>query len=146
MPTIRNPVARISLWPKRLDARKVVPMPDETKRIQANYGPFAGQQIDLPTEDADAAIADGWASDPFAPVDPKAEPPEFNQERHDAILVAAEKAGRKIRGEAEPGNDKPRKPAGKREKSDADAEDRAMEADKPGSGYETRRSGRPPKK
>lgn len=74
-------------------------MPDETKRIEGLHGPYAGKHIDLPSADADAAISEGWARDPYAAIDPSKPQPEFNAEKYDAMLVNAEKAARKIRGE-----------------------------------------------
>jgi hypothetical protein len=109
----------------------------ETKRVEAIAGPWAGRQIDLPSADADQAIADGWARDPFAPpADPNAEPEEFDQEKHDTMTAAAEKAARKIRGEKEPDE------AG--EKIDKANETRSLEADKPATtaGYQTRSASR----
>lgn len=120
----------------------------ETKRIEALYGPFAGGQIDIPAGDAEQAIADGWARDPYATPDPKAEPKEWTQEGHDAMIKAAEKAARKIRGEAEP---KAAKEAKGKEDANADtqaavgeARERQMEAGKnDNGGYETRQSAKP---
>ena len=77
-------------------------MADETKRIEAIAGPYKGQRLDVPAADANRAIKDGWARDPFEPVDPDAAPPEFDQDKHDKMMVAAEKAARKLRGEEEP--------------------------------------------
>ena len=100
-------------------------MPDETetKRVQATHGEFAGQLLDLPTADAEQAISDGWAVDPFAPADPDAEPEEFDQDKHDKANVAAAKAARKLRGEKEEetatGEAKPAK-RGRPPKSDTD--------------------------
>jgi hypothetical protein len=110
-------------------------MADETKVIEAIAGPYKGQRLTLPTADADQAIDDGWAKDPFEPVDPDAEPPEFDQEANDAMIVAAEKAARKMRGEED--EDAKGKKA-KAAKDDAAAKDKAMEADKPAAGYSTR--------
>lgn len=118
-------------------------MPDETKRVQATHGPYAGSQIDLESSDAEAAIADGWAIDPFATVDPKAEPKEWSQEAHDTATAAAAKAARKLRGEPEPDNpgEKDKKPEAK---PAADSERRDSSETSGGSdtsgGYQTRRS------
>lgn len=109
-------------------------MADETKVIEAIAGPYAGQRLTVPAADADAAIKDGWARDPFAPVDPDAEPPELDQEAHDKMLTAAQKAARKLRGEEEPD-------AGKKAK-----EAKSLEADNPGATYETRSTAPSPKK
>ncbi len=77
-------------------------MADETKRIEAIYGPHAGRFIDVPTADAEAAISDGWARDPYAPVDPDAKPKEIDQAK---ATEAAHKAARKFSGEDEPAAD-----------------------------------------
>lgn len=126
----------------------------EMKRIEALYGPYAGTQIDIPTADADAAIADGWARDPFATPDPNAEPKEWSQEAHDKAMIAAEKAARKFRGEEE--DVKAKKGVDKKKDSDVKTDDdrqdetaqplktTSMQAgDDPAKGYETRRPGRP---
>lgn len=124
----------------------------ELKRIQPTHGPYTGSQIDLPTADAEAAISDGWAIDPFAPVDPNATPKEFSQDDHDKAIAAAEKAARKIRGEVDP-DDNPghkkaeAKPAhathesSRSESSRSEVEDRESEASAgEGGTYQTRRS------
>jgi hypothetical protein len=75
----------------------------ETRRIEAIYGPFRGL-LDVPADVAEQAIKDGWARDPFAPPSAAdAPPPEpRTQEQLDKMIVAAEKAARKLRGEEEP--------------------------------------------
>lgn len=88
----------------------------EEKMIEATAGPYAGQRISIPAGDADQAITDGWARDPFATPDPKAKPKEWDMEK---VGAAAEKAARKLRGE-DIGKDK--KPAAKA----ASAADRSM--------------------
>lgn len=35
------------------------------QRVEGLIGPYIGQLIDIPVEDARVAIADGWARDPF---------------------------------------------------------------------------------
>ena len=127
--------------------------PQETKRIEALFGPLAGSIMDIPTADADAAISDGWARDPFAT--PSAEDEqkqkEWSAETHEKVIEAAEKAARKIRGEEDDlkarkgsGN---KKAADKSEDTNADTQaavGKAREAQveaKPGDddqGYETR--------
>lgn len=89
-------------------------MPDETKMIEATAGPYAGQRLTVSKADADEAIADGWARDPFAPPSDKPAK-ELTGEEHQAMIAKAEKSARKIRGE-----------------------DKAMEAHGPGHGYQTR--------
>lgn len=126
----------------------------ETKRIEALYGPYAGSQIDIPTADADQAIADGWARDPFAPpAEPSDEPVEYDREAHEKAIEAAEKAARKFRGEDTEDDMKARKPkkADSKVKEDTNADTQAavgkvrgeqMEADS-GKGYETRQTRKP---
>lgn len=100
-------------------------MADETKRVEALYGPYAGTQLDLPAADAEAAIAAGWARDPFVPPPDEA---EWTQEAHEKIIEAAEKAARKLRGEDEEETDVKAKKA-TADKTD-DAKAKKTEADK----------------
>jgi hypothetical protein len=71
------------------------------KRIDAIAGPHAGERISMPLAAAKLAIADGWA------IEPDAEYPDLTQEQYELALIAAEKAARKLRGEAEPPSDGP---------------------------------------
>lgn len=136
-----------------------------TKRIEALLGPYAGSHLDLPAGDADQAIADGWARDPYAP--PSAKPAAIDTGK---ALAAAEKAIRKLRGETvdpepphaptpapkaqEPYRQRPAADAGKKDEpppaskkpedepetgeAKSEAENRAMEAETGKSGYQTR--------
>lgn len=115
-------------------------MPDETKRIEALYGPYRGF-LDVPADVAAQAIKDGWARDPYAP--PAApDAPAPTQEQIDKAIIAAEKAARKLRGEDEP-------KAKEKAKAKAGEETKSYEAGSTGEGYETREAarkpGRPPK-
>lgn len=105
----------------------------ELKRIEAMHGPYRGSVLDLPEEDANAAIADGWARDPHAPPEVSTEPQEeFTQERLDEILVAAEKAARKFRGEEDPaGSEKAAKPRKTESESHQDDTSKTSESSKP---------------
>jgi hypothetical protein len=97
---------------------------EETKQIMPMLGPYAGQRISVPIADADKALADGWASDPFA-----AEPAplrELTPDEHFEATKEAELYARKWRGEEVP-------EAGPQTKT----EKKAMEA-RPGADYETR--------
>ena len=77
-------------------------MSDETTRlIEATAGPYRGQRLTMPAADAEEAIAAGWARDPFAPPSDEPAPLPTQEETH-AMLKAAEKAARKLRGEPEP--------------------------------------------
>jgi len=131
----------------------------ETKRIEAVFGPLAGSLMDIPTADADAAIADGWARDPYAPP-PSADEPvkEFDAAAHDQVLAAAEAAARKIRGEDTEDDMKAKKGSAKKtgeaKSSDANADTQAavgkvrseqMEAQPDDGGYETRQTRKPKK-
>jgi hypothetical protein len=98
-------------------------MADEPKRIEALYGPHAGRRLDVPADVAEAAIADGWAIDPFAE---PGETKEITEEQRQTILEAAAKADRKLRGEEDADSPKAKK------------ETKSLEADKPAGDYETR--------
>jgi hypothetical protein len=100
-------------------------MADEPVLIEATAGPYRGQRLTVSEADAKAAIADGWAIDPFAE---KQEPKEMTDEDRAKVGEAAEKAARKLRGQEE-------EPKKSTKKAD---EDKALEADKPAAGYETR--------
>lgn len=100
-----------------------------TKRIAVTAGPYAGQNLDVDDDIADGAIADGWATDPFAPNDPDAPPVEIDREK---ALEAAEKAARKLRGEEEA--DAPKE----KPKAKADPVPEVSDPDKSYSSYETR--------
>jgi hypothetical protein len=77
-------------------------MAEESKLVEATAGPYKGQRITLPTADADAAMAAGWAVDPFAPP-PNAEelanrkPP--TEEELARANEAAQTMARKLRGD-----------------------------------------------
>lgn len=81
----------------------------ETRTIEALVGPFRHSIITLPKADADKAIKDGWARDPFNPFEPVADVD------HAKALEAAETAAVKIRGGDEP--EAKAKPAAKEEKA-----------------------------
>jgi hypothetical protein len=77
---------------------------DEPAVVQAVAGPYAGQRLTMSRADADAAIADKWATDPNAPP-PKEGEKEANPMTEDEraqIAEKAEKAARKLRGEPDP--------------------------------------------
>jgi hypothetical protein len=77
----------------------------DTKRIQATLGPYRGQNLDVPADVADQAIADGWAVDPFAPplTDEETEKVRAMQseDKTTKAAEAAEAAAKKLRGEDE---------------------------------------------
>jgi hypothetical protein len=120
---------------------------EQTRLIEALAGPYSGQRLTLPAADAEAAISAGWARDPFAPA--------ANVPANDpaAVLVAAEKAARKLRGETNGNGDKPDDEGDGEDGDGDDAEQpppapatgegaRAMAAERPGS-YTTRAAAKP---
>jgi hypothetical protein len=98
-------------------------MADEPVVIEATAGPYTGQRLTVAASEAKKAIAEGWAKDPFAAPE---EPKEMTEDERMKRLEAAAAGARRLRGEEEPDNGKKAK------------EDRALEADKPAAGYETR--------
>ena len=66
-------------------------MADEMKRVDVFMGPYRGNLLDMPTAEADAAIAAHWARDPFS-TEPYGEghDPMSDQERTDAMTAATE--------------------------------------------------------
>ncbi|MCA1404683.1 hypothetical protein I6F26_10220 [Ensifer sp. IC3342] len=110
----------------------------ETRRIEALYGPYRGF-LDVPADVAEQAIKDGWARDPFATPDPDAPPPELpTQEKLDAMIAAAEKAARKLRGE-EPPKAKPKKDEPKNDEPKTPTRQSTAETDQ-SAAYKTRSS------
>jgi len=104
-------------------------MTDEPVVIQVTAGPYAGQRLTMPKADADAAVADKWATDPNAPVPTKEEAKEakpMTEEERAEVMAKAEKAARKLRGEPEP-----------EDKAQTQVT-RDLGADKPPQGYQTR--------
>ena len=73
-------------------------MADETKRIRPIWGEFADQDIDLPAADADLAISDGWAFDPYAET-PREPPPLLTDEERLQMEELSAIAIAKARGE-----------------------------------------------
>jgi len=62
-------------------------MADETKRVEVFMGPYRNNLLDMRTAEADAAINEHWARDPFVPYD--AEHGALSeQERADALAAA----------------------------------------------------------
>lgn len=72
-------------------------MPD-VKRIRPIWGEFADQNIDLPVADADQAIADGWAFDPYDET-PREPVPILTDGERAAMEEHSKKAIAKLRGE-----------------------------------------------
>lgn len=87
-------------------------MTEEIKFVDVVAGPYSGKRLQMSAADADAAVADGWATDPNAPPpDPKEKPKDPpTEEQRNAMLEKAEKAARKLRGEKEPVEDLPNLP------------------------------------
>jgi hypothetical protein len=66
-------------------------MVDETRQIQVLFGPYRDHRLTVSSADADAAISNHWAVDPFAaPAAPDEEPhPPLTDEERTAALEAA---------------------------------------------------------
>lgn len=76
----------------------------ESKQVLVTHGAYAGQRLTMPAGDADSAVRDGWAVDPFAaPLsdEERAKRPLETDEERAKRAEAADKAGRKLRGEDE---------------------------------------------
>lgn len=78
---------------------------DDDSTIEATHGPYKGQRLTMKKADADKAIADGWAKDPFKLPDEKQDKPERDEtsdedkaDKHAKATEAAEKAANKLRG------------------------------------------------
>lgn len=118
----------------------------DQKTIVPSAGPYAGQAISVDTGEADRAITEGWASDPYAaPGNGKKAAKEPDDEARAKFTDMANAAARRWRGEETEGN--PRKgerksepkPAPRRDEGEARETRRDMQADEPfGRGYETR--------
>lgn len=121
-------------------------MPDENKTIEATAGPYKGQRLTMPAADADQAIADGWARDPFAPAPGPDDKPakEPTDEERQAVMDKAEKAAKKLRGETveEESHDKTRETREQNRDRKPASEDKAMGAEGSHT-YETRRTAQP---
>jgi hypothetical protein len=122
-------------------------MPEEPAAIQVTAGPYAGQRLTMSKADADAAIAEKWAVDPFALPPTKEEEEKqtkeakpMTEEERLEIRAKAEKAARKLRGEPEP--EEPAKEAAKpeppKEPQPPPPVTRDLGADKPATRYPTR--------
>ena len=65
-------------------------MADETKQIQVLLGPYRDHRLTVSAADADAAINNHWAVDPFHVAAPDEEPhPPLSDEERTAALEAA---------------------------------------------------------
>lgn len=98
-------------------------MTDETRLVNVTHGPYAGGRLTLPKGEAESAISEGWAVDPFAEKPPRFEwegpPPEtltdeqrkqlrerdepkqLSDEERSKVIEKAEQAAKKLRGEDE---------------------------------------------
>jgi hypothetical protein len=115
---------------------------DEPAVVHVVAGPYAGQRLTMSKADADAAIADKWATDPNAPPpkDGEKEAKPMTEEEHAEVKAKAEKAARKLRGEPEP-DAKPTDDKAQSPPRQEPATQRDLGADKPPS-YPTRDLGR----
>lgn len=77
-------------------------MSEELTQIEATAGPYRGQRLTVSKADAEAAIAEGWAIDPFAA---RPEGKTMTDEERLDLLAKAEAGARKLRGEK--GNEAP---------------------------------------
>jgi hypothetical protein len=65
-------------------------MADETRQIQVLLGPYRDHRLTVSSADADAAINNHWAVDPFQPAEPDDKPhPPLSDEERTAALEAA---------------------------------------------------------
>jgi hypothetical protein len=98
-------------------------MVDEVAVIEATVGPYKGQRLTMSKAEAQQAIADRWAIDPFAPAEepkpPKVEPKPPTDEESAEILAKAHAAMAKLRGEEPPpkAEEAPPKPPPKAEEA-----------------------------
>jgi len=65
-------------------------MADETKQIQALLGPYRDHRLTVSAADAESAINNHWAVDPFAAPDDHPHPPLTEEERTQALTSATE--------------------------------------------------------
>ena len=65
-------------------------MADETRQIQVLLGPYRDHRLTVSAADAETAINDHWAVDPFEVHEPDHEPhPPLSEEERTAALTAA---------------------------------------------------------
>ena len=80
----------------------------DARQIEATVGPYRGQRLTVSAADADAAIADKWAIDPFAPVEhePDEAPEPLSEEErvsaHEAALAWSAAQQKAASGEDNP--------------------------------------------
>ena len=72
-------------------------MPDDLKTIEPLYGPYHGQHIRVGAADADQAIDEGWARDPY--LRPDQRPTAASLTSRTELMHAAERAARRWRGD-----------------------------------------------
>lgn len=106
-------------------------MTDETREVEAILGPYRGQRLTMTTADADTAINDHWARDPFSedpPHDPLTEEERSHALEASKAWAAAQQAA--AAGEEPPPVEPPPEEGGAT---------RAMGADDQSGKYKTRR-------
>jgi len=107
-------------------------MADETRQIQVTLGPYRDHRLTVSSVDADAAINNHWAVDPFQVADPDEEPhPPLTDEERTAALEAAQTWAQAQWDAAQQISEPKAKPAERSVERDMKPEDR------PG-GYSTR--------
>lgn len=104
----------------------------DTRIIVPSAGPYAGQRMTVDAGEADRAISEGWAADPFAEKGPDDQRKEHTAEEAAEMANKAEAAAKRWRGEDDKAKDKPKASA----KPEAPVA-RDMAAG-PGHSYETR--------
>ena len=65
-------------------------MADETRQIQVLLGPYRDHRLTVSSADAESAINNHWAVDPFAAPDDHPHPPLTEEERTQALTSATE--------------------------------------------------------
>ena len=65
-------------------------MADETKQVSVIMGPYRGNRLTMPTAEADQAVNDHWAVDPYVenPEPYPGHPPLSDEEREHAVEAA----------------------------------------------------------
>src|SRR5262245_13785830 len=102
------------------------------KEVEAILGPYRGQRLTMLDADADAAVNDHWARDPYAPPEDPHDP-LTEQERTDAL--AAAQAWAQAQWDAAQGNAPPEPPV---EPPPETRQRRAMHSDEHSGSYKTR--------
>jgi hypothetical protein len=95
-----------------LNLTEKINMTEETTVVHVTHGPYAGQRLTMSKSEASIAFSEGWAIDPFKPVDPDKEPKQLSEEERAHVLEKAEHAVAKLRGEEHEKSMKPQHEGG----------------------------------